>query len=60
MPSVYAKEARAAGLKIISWSLERSGPLNEGGGYYYQSIKDVVDSDGKLYEVVDVVSKTSV
>ena len=32
-PSAYAK-AKAAGLRIITWSLERSGPLSLGGGYY--------------------------
>ena len=57
VPSAYAKAARDAGLKIIAWSLERSGPLREGGGYYYQSVEDVIDSDGQLYEVVDVLAK---
>ena len=57
VPSAYAKAARDAGLKIIAWSLERSGPLREGGGYYYQSVEDVIDSDGQLYEVVDVLVK---
>jgi len=30
-PSVYAEEAKAAGLKLITWTLERSGPLANGG-----------------------------
>ena len=46
VPSEYAKAARAAGLDIITWSLERSGPLNAGGGFYYQSIKAATDHDG--------------
>ena len=46
VPSEYAKAARAAGLDIITWSLERSGPLNAGGGLYYQSIKAATDHDG--------------
>lgn len=57
VPSPYAVEAKAAGLKIISWSLERSGPLKGGGGWYYQSIKDAIDSDGKMFEVVDVLAR---
>ncbi|SDZ28771.1 glycerophosphoryl diester phosphodiesterase [Jannaschia faecimaris] len=57
VPSVYATEAKAAGLNLIAWSLERSGPLNDGGGWYYQSIKDVTDNDGVTYELVDVLAQ---
>ncbi len=57
IPSPYAKAAKSAGLKLIAWSLERSGPLNEGGGWYYQSVKDAIDRDGKLYEVVHVLAE---
>ncbi|MEL7430840.1 MAG: glycerophosphodiester phosphodiesterase family protein, partial [Pseudomonadota bacterium] len=35
VPSAYAKAARAAGLQLITWTLERSGPLKSGGGWYY-------------------------
>ncbi|MGC4091175.1 MAG: hypothetical protein QM756_25525 [Polyangiaceae bacterium] len=31
VPSSYAKAAKAAGLGIITWTLERSGPLATGG-----------------------------
>ncbi|MDO6836314.1 glycerophosphodiester phosphodiesterase family protein [Pseudoalteromonas carrageenovora] len=57
VPSQYAIDAKAAGLKLIAWSLERSGPLNEGGGYYYQSIVDVIDNDGDMMTVVDVLAQ---
>ncbi len=57
VPSPYAKEAKAAGLKIITWSLERSGTLTAGGGFYYQSIKDVTDNSGDTYALVDVLAK---
>jgi glycerophosphoryl diester phosphodiesterase len=57
VPSQYAIDAKAAGLNIIAWSLERSGPLNEGGGYYYQSISDVIDYDGDMFTVVDVLAQ---
>lgn len=56
VPSPYAKEARKAGVKIITWTLERSGPLKTGGGWYYQSIKDVTNSDGVMYELLDVLA----
>lgn len=56
VPSPYAKAARRAGLKILTWTLERSGPLNTGGGWYYQSIKEVTDSDGVMFELLDVLT----
>ncbi|RAI31052.1 glycerophosphodiester phosphodiesterase, partial [Rhodoplanes roseus] len=45
------------GLKIITWSLERSGTLTDGGGYYYQSVKDAISHPGDEYEVIDVLAK---
>ncbi len=57
VPSAYAREAKAAGLNIITWSLERSGPLQKGGGYYYKSVNAVVDNDGMIYEVLDVLAQ---
>ncbi|MBB1437548.1 glycerophosphodiester phosphodiesterase [Shewanella sp. SG41-4] len=58
VPSEYAKAASAAGLKIIAWSLERSGPLSQGGGgWYYQSIADVIDNEGDIFELLDVLAK---
>lgn len=55
--SEYAKAAKEAGLNLISWSIERSGPLEPGGGWYYQPVNDVIDSDGDLYEVMDVLGR---
>lgn len=57
VPSAYAQAANEAGLKIIAWSLERSGPLESGGGWYYQSITDAVDSDGVMMQVLDVLAQ---
>lgn len=57
VPSAYALQAKDAGLKIITWTIERSGPLKTGGGWYYQSIKDVTDSDGVMYELLDVLAQ---
>lgn len=57
VPSDYALNAKAAGLDLIGWSLERSGPLNEGGGWYYQSISDAINNDGDIYTVIDVLAR---
>lgn len=57
VPSVYAKRAKTAGLDIITWTLERSGPLQSGGGWYYQTIKEVTDNDGDMLTVLDVLAR---
>lgn len=57
VPSVYAKRAKLAGLEIITWTIERSGMLAYGGGWYYQSIADAIDNDGDMMTVIDVLAK---
>lgn len=57
VPSQYAIAAKEAELKIITWTLERSGALTDGGGWYYQSIKDVITSDGDIYEILHILAK---
>ena len=57
IPSEYAKAAKGAVLKIITWSLERSGLLKNGGGFYYQSITEAIDNEGDTFELLDVLAK---
>ncbi|MEE4172862.1 MAG: glycerophosphodiester phosphodiesterase family protein [Xanthomonadales bacterium] len=38
VPSAYARAARREGLRLLTWTLERSGPLARGGGWYYQTL----------------------
>jgi len=57
MPSELAKQAQDAGLKIITWTIERSGPLVNGGGWYYQTIGDITQSDGVMYEYIDALAQ---
>ena len=57
VPSVYAKKAKGAGLKIITWTLERSGLLKDGGGWYYQTITDAVKKDGDTMVLLDVLAQ---
>ncbi|ARE41450.1 Glycerophosphoryl diester phosphodiesterase [Rhodovulum sp. P5] len=57
VPSELAKQAKAAGLKMITWTLERSGPLASGGGWYFQSIEGVTDNDGVYFELLDVLAQ---
>jgi glycerophosphoryl diester phosphodiesterase len=57
VPSAYALAAKAAGLDLIAWTLERSGPLADGGGWYYQTITDATDNDGVAFELLDVLAR---
>jgi glycerophosphoryl diester phosphodiesterase len=57
VPSDYAVAAKAAGLDLITWTLERSGLLASGGGWYYQSITSATNNDGDAYELLDVLAQ---
>jgi len=57
VPSEYAINAKAAGLDLIAWTVERSGPLNTGGGWYHQSITDAINNDGDTFTVIDVLAQ---
>lgn len=57
VPSEYALNAKAAGLDIITWTIERSGPLKDGGGWYYQTTTGAIDNDDDMLEVLDVLAK---
>lgn len=63
VPSQYAENAKAAGLKLIAWTLERSGRLTDNGGWYFQSVNgddggmDVIDNDGDVMQVLDVLAQ---
>jgi glycerophosphoryl diester phosphodiesterase len=66
VPSLYAKEARKAGLDIITWTLERSGRIVEevlptkgtaSPEFYYQSTLDALHNDGDLMVTLDVLAK---
>lgn len=53
--SNYANYAKDQGFDIITWTLERSGPLQSGGGWYYQSVSDVISVDGDQYELLNAL-----
>ena len=61
VPSQIAKDAKAVGLDIITWTLERSGILADGdGGWYYQSINDVLKTrknEGATMEALHVLAR---
>lgn len=58
VPSAYARAARAAGLDIITWTLERSGVLADGSnGFYFQTFDRAVTREGDVMKVLDVLAR---
>jgi glycerophosphoryl diester phosphodiesterase len=66
VPSQYAKDARAAKLGIITWTLERSGRIVEEvlptkgtstPSSYYQTTLDALHNDGDIMVTLDVLAQ---
>jgi glycerophosphoryl diester phosphodiesterase len=56
--SQYARNATAAGLDIITWTLERSGILADGNnGFYYQTFDSAITREGDMMKVLDVLAQ---
>jgi glycerophosphoryl diester phosphodiesterase len=56
VPSAYAVQAKAAGLNMITWTLERSGFLKTGGGWYYTGVEKAINNDGDMLIMLDVLA----
>jgi glycerophosphoryl diester phosphodiesterase len=59
VPSSYAHAVKAAGLDIIAWTFERSGPLatvKSRDEYYFGTIANITYYDGQYYELLDVLA----
>jgi glycerophosphoryl diester phosphodiesterase len=60
VPSKYARAARAAGLDIVTWTLERSGPVSpamDKDETYYQSVREAIYGDGTTFELLHVLAR---
>ena len=58
VPSAYARNTKAAGLDIITWTLERSGLLADGNnGFYYQGLDHAIQREGDMMTVLDVLAR---
>ncbi|AQU81363.1 MULTISPECIES: glycerophosphodiester phosphodiesterase family protein [unclassified Halomonas] len=55
-PSLYAQHAREAGLTMITWTLERSGPLADGGQWYHSTTEDVIQREGDKLITLDALA----
>ena len=53
--SAYAEHAKGNGLDIITWTLERSGSLTTGGGWYYQSVTNATNADGDQFKLLNAL-----
>lgn len=68
VPSAYANAIKSSGIDIITWTIERSGPLANGGGWYYQTLNGsnpnpvnpepgIINNDGDMMTALDVLAK---
>ena len=66
VPSEYARNAKAAGLDVITWTLERSGRIVEevlptqgtnSPSFYYQTTLDTLHNDGDILVTLDVLAR---
>ncbi|HEX2446133.1 MAG TPA: glycerophosphodiester phosphodiesterase family protein [Vicinamibacterales bacterium] len=59
VPSQAARDAKAAGLDIITWTLERSGLLTDNvpNGFYHQTFDSAIRREGDLMRVIDVLAR---
>lgn len=57
VPSALALALKEADIGIVAWSFERSGPLTDGGGWYFHTVKDAIKGGGDYYEVLDVLAQ---
>jgi glycerophosphoryl diester phosphodiesterase len=66
VPSQYTRNAKAVGLDIITWTIERSGRIVEevlptkgtnSPSFYYQTTLDALHNDGDFLVTLDVLAK---
>jgi glycerophosphoryl diester phosphodiesterase len=66
VPSDYARNTKTARLKVITWTLERSGRIVEevlptkgtaSPSFYYQTTLDALHNDGDILVTLDVLAK---
>jgi glycerophosphoryl diester phosphodiesterase len=59
VPSAYAMNAKAAGLDIIAWTLERSGvlALRAPDEFYYQTVTPAITQEGDTFKLLDVLAR---
>jgi glycerophosphoryl diester phosphodiesterase len=62
VPSIYAERAKEAGLKLISWTTERSGRIVEdvlkgGNNFYYQSTLPALTNDGDILRNIHILAQ---
>jgi len=57
VPSAYARAARAAGLELITWTLERPGTIGTDGGFYLSPLRGALEDEGDIFKVLDVLAQ---
>lgn len=59
-PSAFSLEAQDLGLKLVTWTLERSLPLTAKNQWYYQGLEEALKTEGDVYELLLALKKAKV
>ena len=55
VPSLYARQAKSAGLEIIAWTFEAGDPMDE-KNWLYAPIATAMTSEGQMLQVLHVLA----
>ncbi|MEC7242559.1 MAG: glycerophosphodiester phosphodiesterase family protein [Myxococcota bacterium] len=56
-PTAYGKAARAAGLNLVTWTLERSGQPSLKEDWYYFGLGPAMHSEGQVFALLDMLDR---
>jgi glycerophosphoryl diester phosphodiesterase len=55
VPSIYARQAKSAGLEIITWTFEAGDPV-DANNWLYAPISDAMTSEGQVLQALHVLA----
>ena len=56
-PTPYGLAARAAGLDLIAWTVERSGKPSQTPDWYFNGMADAMHSEGDVFTLLEMLDK---
>ena len=57
VPTAYGQAARAAGLDLVTWTLERSGQPSVREDWYFYGLGSAMHSEGQVFSLLQMLDK---
>ena len=57
VPTAYGRAARAAGLDLVTWTLERSGQPSVQEDWYFYGLSAAMDTEGQVFSLLEMLDK---